>query len=64
MRAARQLIADSIRAGLPFFEYTRDERKRVTCYPSESQEMRYYSNEFVELWLSHVEEPKKEEEKR
>lgn len=51
LKAAWQLIAEAVRAGLPFYEHTREGGKRVTTYPSESQEMRYYSNEFVERWL-------------
>lgn len=52
---AKSLIARAIRAGLPFFEYNREGGKRVTCYPSSSQEMRYYSNEFIEHWLKGAE---------
>lgn len=54
VKAAKELIADSIRAGLPFFEYNREGGKRVTRYPSDSQEMRYFSNEFIETWLNRV----------
>lgn len=53
--AAKKLVADSIRAGLPFFEYNREGGKRVTRYPSQNEEMRYYTDEFIEHWLKRVE---------
>jgi hypothetical protein len=56
VKAAKNLVADSIRAGLPFYENTVANTKRVTRYPSTSEEMRYYSDEFVGHWLKRVEE--------
>lgn len=54
VNAAKQLIAQSIRAGLPFIEYTRERQKRITTYPSDNPEMRYYTDEFVALYLNRV----------